>query len=68
MKGIIKIILVFVSANCFSQSVVQNKAADEIKISKAKLASVISVKEIISDFPLDCLITSFECTANSKTA
>lgn len=45
----------------------QNKpAATEIKITKAKLNAIISVKEIISDIPADCLIGSFECTANSK--
>ncbi len=63
LKTALKIILIFITFN----SNAQNKTvANEVKISKAKLAALITVKEIISDIPADCLIGSFECSANTK--
>ena len=63
MKTIFKILLLsLISFEGNSQTTVTT----EIKISKQKLSDAKSVKEIISEIPADCLITSFECSANLK--
>ncbi len=62
MKHILRIALLLITISGYAQT----KPVEEIKISKAKLTSIISIKEIIADISADCLITTFECSANTK--
>ena len=63
MKTTLNVLLIVFSLSLFSQN---KPPTEEVKISKTKLAALISVKEIVSDIPADCLIGSFECSANTK--
>lgn len=51
---------------CFPLLLVAQQNDDHLKISKSKLQTAVSVKEIVSDIPAACFVNSFELTANMK--
>ena len=62
MKHLLVILSLFAAINSYSQKA----EAKTYKLTKAQISEAKTIKDLISDFPADCKVISYEFTGNIK--